>query len=166
MPRRAQKGPKPAAQAAQPIAVGEWVEAGTIRRAGRVAEIDAARKTAIVVINNQRWTVALTKLARAEAPKGEAAGAAGGVRGPNMPATYEIDLHGMRVEEAVHAAEKFLDSAIVARLTSVKVIHGHGTGKVRDAVRRMLARSPHVADFRFGGPAEGGLAATLVFIRE
>lgn len=78
----------------------------------------------------------------------------------------EIDLHGLSVEEALERLSYFLDAAVVNRLGFVKVIHGHGTGKVRRAVRQALERHRGVRGFHFAPPAEGGPGATIVHMNE
>jgi len=73
----------------------------------------------------------------------------------------EIKLIGMRVEEALSALDKFLDAALLAGHGAVRVIHGHGTGRLRSAVRSFLDSHIHVASHRAGRSAEGGDGATV-----
>lgn len=73
-----------------------------------------------------------------------------------------LDLRGQRVEEALQNLESFIDSAFLERTSPVMVIHGHGTGKVRAAVRKFLADSPYGASFRPGETYEGGDGVTVV----
>lgn len=74
------------------------------------------------------------------------------------------DLRGMRADDAVTMATAFLDRALNAGLRVCFLVHGHGTGALRDAVRRELATSPYVEHFRPGGPHEGGDGATIVLL--
>jgi DNA mismatch repair protein MutS2 len=73
-----------------------------------------------------------------------------------------LDLRGARVEEALEALDRYLDDASVAGLRSVTVIHGLGTGALRDAVRAAAAEHPLVRDARPGERGEGGDGATVV----
>ena len=73
-----------------------------------------------------------------------------------------LDLRGARVEEALEALSGYLDDASVAGLTSVLIIHGLGTGALRDAVRREAASHPLVKSVRAGERGEGGDGATIV----
>ncbi len=73
-----------------------------------------------------------------------------------------LDLRGARVEEALEALDRYLDDASVAGLRSVTVIHGLGTGALRDAVRAAAAAHPLVRDARPGERGEGGDGATVV----
>jgi DNA mismatch repair protein MutS2 len=73
----------------------------------------------------------------------------------------ELDLRGQRSEEALDALERYLDSAYLAGLPWVRIIHGKGTGKLRLAVREALSHSPHVKSFESGGDKEGGEGVTV-----
>lgn len=74
----------------------------------------------------------------------------------------ELDLRGSRVEEALVELERRLDSAYLANLPFVRIIHGKGTGRLREAVRDFLRGNPYVGDFRPGEPSEGGDGVTVV----
>jgi dsDNA-specific endonuclease/ATPase MutS2 len=73
----------------------------------------------------------------------------------------ELDLRGQRSEEALDSLERYLDSAYLAGLPWVRIIHGKGTGKLRQAVREALSQSPHVKSFESGGDKEGGEGVTV-----
>jgi DNA mismatch repair protein MutS2 len=77
----------------------------------------------------------------------------------------ELKLIGLRVEEALDLLEPFLNHASLGGLREVRVIHGLGTGRLRDAVREFLARHPLVDSFRGGEPHEGRDGATVVTLR-
>ena len=75
-----------------------------------------------------------------------------------------LDLRGYRVEEALDEVEAYLDKASLANLTPVYIIHGHGTGALKEAVRDFLRTSPYVAKFRPGEDSEGGDGVSVVDI--
>jgi DNA mismatch repair protein MutS2 len=75
-----------------------------------------------------------------------------------------LDLRGYRVEEALDEVENYLDKASLANLTPVYIIHGHGTGALKQAVRDFLKTSPYVAKFRVGEDSEGGDGVSVVDI--
>jgi DNA mismatch repair protein MutS2 len=56
----------------------------------------------------------------------------------------ELHLIGLRVEEALARTDRFLDDAVLAGLPSVRIVHGHGSGRLKSAVRRHLRSHPHV----------------------
>ncbi len=75
-----------------------------------------------------------------------------------------LDLRGERVEEALDNLEAYLDKASLANLSPVYVIHGHGTGALKSAVRDFISTSPYVAKFRVGEDAEGGDGVSVIDI--
>jgi DNA mismatch repair protein MutS2 len=77
----------------------------------------------------------------------------------------EINLIGMRVEPALEQLDAYLDQALLASRKQVRVIHGHGSGRLRDAVRSHLRGHRGVSDVRPGAPNEGGNGATVVTFR-
>ncbi|HEY9076349.1 MAG TPA: endonuclease MutS2 [Anaerolineaceae bacterium] len=74
----------------------------------------------------------------------------------------ELDLRGQTAEDALDALERYLESAYLARLPFVRIIHGKGTGKLRQVVRDALRQSPHVKSFESGLDKEGGDGVTVV----
>lgn len=77
----------------------------------------------------------------------------------------KLDLRGTRVEEALDALESYLDKASLANLSPVYIIHGHGTGALKSAVRKFISTSPYVAKYRAGEDAEGGDGVSVVDIK-
>jgi DNA mismatch repair protein MutS2 len=73
----------------------------------------------------------------------------------------ELDLRGQRADEALDQLERYLDAAYLAGLPYVRIIHGKGTGKLRQAVREALGSHPHVRSFEAGGVSEGGDGVTV-----
>ena len=74
----------------------------------------------------------------------------------------KIDLRGFRIDDALIELEAFLDKASMVNLPSVEIIHGHGTGQLRAAIRDYLNDSPYVAKYRQGEDSEGGNGVTIV----
>jgi DNA mismatch repair protein MutS2 len=77
----------------------------------------------------------------------------------------EVNIIGQRAEEAVDLVDKFLDSAAMASVDRVRIVHGHGMGILKKAVAELLSRSPHVEKFYPATPAEGGAGATIVELK-
>jgi DNA mismatch repair protein MutS2 len=92
---------------------------------------------------------------------GVAGPAVGRVAAPRAVAA-SLDLRGARVEEALALLDRYLDDAARASAGRVTVVHGHGSGAMRDAVRRALAEHPLVREWRPGERGEGGDGATVV----
>ncbi|MDA8017256.1 MAG: Smr/MutS family protein [Thermoanaerobaculia bacterium] len=74
----------------------------------------------------------------------------------------ELHLIGRRVEPALEELDRYLDRALLASMGQVRVVHGHGTGRLRDAVREHLSGHLAVSSLRPGGKGEGGDGATVV----
>lgn len=77
--------------------------------------------------------------------------------------SFELNIIGMRYEEAMIAVDKFIDNALVSNYSMVRIIHGMGTGVLRKGVRKLLDKNKYVKSYQDGGPNEGGLGATLVY---
>jgi DNA mismatch repair protein MutS2 len=78
----------------------------------------------------------------------------------------ELMLLGKTVEEAIEAVDKFLDASVLAGRDEVRIVHGHGTGRLRSAIRAHLQTHALVAGKRTGAPNEGGDGATVVTLRD
>jgi DNA mismatch repair protein MutS2 len=74
----------------------------------------------------------------------------------------ELDLRGQRADDAIEVLESYLDAAFLAGLPFVRVIHGKGTGKLREVVRKVLKDHPNIKSFEAGGDKEGGEGVTIV----
>nr|HPZ64558.1 Smr/MutS family protein [Bacillota bacterium] len=74
----------------------------------------------------------------------------------------QIDLRGQTLDEALQAVEKFLDDALWAGLSRVTVIHGRGTGRLQEGLRRYFQEQPLVKSWRRGLPNEGGDGVTIL----
>lgn len=77
----------------------------------------------------------------------------------------ELDIRGQRVDEGLEALDRYLEKAYLAGLPFVRIIHGKGTGRLRDSVRQALADNPHVDRFEFGSSAEGGEGVTVAHMK-
>ena len=75
-----------------------------------------------------------------------------------------LDLRGYKVEEALDSLEFYLDKASLSNVSPVYIIHGHGTGALKSAVREFLSSSPYVKEFRPGEDGEGGDGVSVIDI--
>jgi DNA mismatch repair protein MutS2 len=73
----------------------------------------------------------------------------------------EINLIGLTVDEAIPKLDKYLDDAYIAHLPSVRIVHGKGTGALRNAVHGHLKRQQYVKSFRLGEAGEGDAGVTI-----
>jgi DNA mismatch repair protein MutS2 len=82
------------------------------------------------------------------------------------PMVQEINVIGEHAEEARERVEKFLDSAVMATASRVRIVHGHGMGILRKAIWELLAASPHVEKYYEAPRNEGGTGATIVELKD
>lgn len=87
-----------------------------------------------------------------------------GLEAPLQTSDNTCDLRGLRTEDAVSLAITFLDRSINDSRRVCFLVHGHGTGALKEAVRRELKSSPYVRYFRSGGPGEGGDGVTIAWL--
>ena len=79
-------------------------------------------------------------------------------------APFEIVIIGKRVEEAENELEKFIDKALLDGKNYICIVHGRGSGKLRNGVQEYLRRNPAVKSFRTGENSEGGQAVTIAYL--
>ena len=78
----------------------------------------------------------------------------------------EINVIGLNVEEAIFVVDKFLDDATLSKLSTVRIVHGKGTGKLMNGIHKFLKTNPHVASYRIGTYGEGEMGVTVVELRK
>ena len=141
-----------------PVAVNDVVEVGTLGgKVGRV--LDVRGKEAVVVVGSLKLTVPLKTLRKTDAPQETAVSYVGDA--PEVHVSTEINLLGLRADEAESAVLQALDSAVRADLKSLRIIHGKGTGALREVVNEMLRKDTRVREFRMGAWNEGGAGVTI-----
>lgn len=77
----------------------------------------------------------------------------------------EINVIGQNIEEAVFVIDKYLDNCALSGLPSVRIVHGKGTGKLREGIHTFLRKNPHVKSFRLGTFGEGEMGVTVVELK-
>ena len=100
-----------------------------------------------------------------QAPKQKSLPKGGGGELRSLSIKPEVDLRGMEAVEAVLAAERYLDAAVMAKLKTVTIIHGKGTGALRTAIQQMLKKNKFVKSFRLGRYGEGESGVTVVELK-
>jgi DNA mismatch repair protein MutS2 len=81
------------------------------------------------------------------------------------PVSQELNVIGERAEEARDRLEKFLDDAVMATASRVRIVHGHGMGVLKKTVGELLSRNPHVERYYPATQAEGGAGATIAELK-
>jgi DNA mismatch repair protein MutS2 len=81
------------------------------------------------------------------------------------PYQHELDLRGIRLEEALEMTVAAMDRALISHAQYLKVIHGHGSGALKSGVRKLCRSSTYIHSFRPGDPGEGGDGVTIIELR-
>ena len=182
-------GGEPEAEPAGPLAVGQQVRHRGLGWTGVLRKLEDGR--AEVLVHGKRVRSRAEELVPAAAAGPSSAPAAvtpaGGVRAAAATARArprgagaaasrdldeatavpsEINLIGIRVEPALEQLDSYLDRALLASRRQVRVIHGHGTGRLRQAIREHLRKHAAVQESHPGAPEEGGNGATIATLRD
>jgi DNA mismatch repair protein MutS2 len=149
------------------IVVGDTVWIKGLATTGEVAEL--SDESAEVLVGSFRVRVAASDLerrgrmapAKTQEPRLTVSHSS-----PAPPPALELDLRGQRVEQALPRVDKYLDDAFLAGMPFVRIIHGKGTGALRQAVQAQLRDHPLVRSFRSGEQGEGGTGVTVTYLIE
>ena len=136
------------------------------RHDGRNAEIEAGALRMRVPIADITGFAEPAVAAKGKGPAAPASGFTVKSQPTDEPSTDEINLIGTNVEEATRRVDKFLNASALSGKTSVRVIHGHGTGALRRGLAEFFTGHPLVADFHFEAPDRGGEAITIVELND
>jgi DNA mismatch repair protein MutS2 len=161
-----------------PPSVGDQVWVRTLSATGGVVELRSDGRV-VVAAGGLKLTVGFEQLAQPpKAPKGQRkptrpasrpvavpTSADDDLVGPPQTTNVTLDLRGARRDEVEDALVPFLDRLYANNDDAGWIIHGHGTGAIRDEVRSLLKCSPYVRDSRPGRRGEGGDGITLVWLR-
>lgn len=77
----------------------------------------------------------------------------------------EINVIGLNVEEAIFVVDKFLDDCTLSKIETARIIHGKGTGKLKNGIHQFLKTNPHVKSYRIGTYGEGEMGVTVVKLK-
>ena len=154
----------------KPLQVGEHVQIAGQNVIGKLLEIQG--KTAIVAFGQIKSTVALNRLERVSAGQAKQAeqrmaanresNATSDIRNRQLTFKQEIDVRGMRVDEALQAVVYFIDDASMVSASQVRILHGTGTGALRQAIRDYLHQASMVKSYRDEHVQFGGAGITVV----
>ncbi len=147
---------------ADELAPGREILVQSLRQKGEILSISG--EEAFVQVGSMKVQVPVHELRcwRGKAKTNEPAARGGYTLKKEISVRSEVDLRGMTVEEALHSVDKYLDDAALAGLTRVTLIHGKGTGKLKEGLRPYLKKHRLVRGTRSGVSGEGGEGVTVV----
>jgi len=146
-------------------APGDWVTVMGMGVRGEVTAVDPGTGMVTLDCGGKTLSIGAGDVLACE-PPGDASTVGRGVEAGPVDAGPEINLIGMRVAEAEMELEPFVDRALMAGLSRLRVIHGIGTGRLRMAVREWAKRSQAVSGLKDAEPSEGGAGATIFLLGE
>ena len=165
-----------AAEAAPRVGVGETVRVASLGAVGIVRSLVSGGETAEVEVGDKRLKVAVRELSPTDtqptASPREQFAAAGYLAEPTASRARDVDqwgsglaqldLRGLTSEEARYQVDRYLNEAYMQGVLTVRIVHGRGTGAVRQAVRDVLVAHPLVRTHQTAEAREGGEGATVV----
>ncbi|MEI6127567.1 MAG: Smr/MutS family protein, partial [Pseudomonadota bacterium] len=153
------------------LEVGQAVQVFHLKKTGTVISVDNHARKAEVAVGSLKIKTVFDELASLPDKKqpavekkspekhcqgGEAAGGS---------AVKQVNVVGMRVDDALPVVDKTIDNAMVQGAETVEIIHGRGTGRLMNAIREHLKGHQYVSRFEGGNPSEGGSGLTIVHIK-
>ena len=151
-----------------PLHIGDTVRIKGLTSVGKVESLEG--KTASVIFGDMRTKMRTDRLEHADAPVKEEPKVYTSIGRQTREAIDErklnfkqdLDLRGMRGEEAINAVTYFIDDAILVGMSRVRILHGKGNGILRQLIREYLATIPNVTSFRDEHVQFGGSGITVV----
>ena len=151
---------------ADALHIGDRVRVMSLNLEGTVSTLPGPKGDLFVqmgILRSQVHVSDLEYLGEAESPKGKPGASGSGKIKMSKSAlvSTEINLIGMTVDEAIGHLDKYLDDAYLAHVPSVRIVHGKGTGALRNAVQQHLKRCKYVKTYRLGSLGEGDAGVTI-----
>ncbi len=147
------------------VQAGNRIRVLTLGQKGDVLDVSSDGKSATVQLGLLRMKVDISDLEILDAGRAKEAPVTRRTISADKDIRMELDVRGETVDDALLRIDKYLDDAVMAGLRRIVIIHGKGTGALRDAVRRYLGNHPQVSSRMAGGPGEGGDGVTVVAVR-
>ncbi|MNJ55904.1 Endonuclease MutS2 [compost metagenome] len=139
----------------------------SLNQRGHVVEL-AGTKEAVVQLGIMKMKVSIDDLELVAAAPSQAPvqrQAATLKRTKNDRVSSELDLRGTNLEEAILEVDRFIDEAFLGNLGQISIIHGKGTGVLRNGITEYLRKHKHVKSYRLGNYGEGGNGVTIAELK-
>ena len=164
------KQPEPSKKVKIEVGIGDKVRVKRLNRFGEVIAIKSSGKVPLqVLMGDMKMQVAYDDIDSVH-PKQKSAHLSTSVLdiqyNKASAVSAELDMHGMRAQEASECINKYLDDAILAGFPSVRILHGKGTGALRQVVHAALKEYPYVANYKPASFDEGGEGVTVATFKE
>jgi DNA mismatch repair protein MutS2 len=173
-PRRRAPEPAQLEPEAGPLQVGDTVRVRSFNQTGELVSLPDAKGEVEVQLGLLKVRVAAENIERLSRRQAKAEGNGGdGSRGVSLPSITErempnmqLDLRGQRVEEVLPTVDRYIHDAYMAGMPFVRILHGKGTGALRQAIRDQLAHHPLVRSYAPAAANDGGEGITVVTLSQ
>ena len=142
---------------------GDKIFIKSLNQYGTVLKLNKSKETSVVQIGILKMELPFSDIKKTEVEKKKVYTQAGNHKATGVK--YQIDIRGKMVDEGICELETYFDRAVMSGYTEVFVVHGKGTGALRDGVIKFLKTSRYVKEFRVGGHNEGGMGCTVVMLK-
>jgi DNA mismatch repair protein MutS2 len=148
---------------ARPLQVGDHVRVVHLNQKGDIVEIKG--KQAMIQIGSMKTKVTLDSLELLPKEKAPTRTVVGRKGAEPKVMGLELDLRGFNIEDGIMKVDKYIDDALLAGMGTLHIIHGKGTGVLRNGIQEYLKSHRYVKTFRYGGEGEGGNGVTVVTLK-
>ena len=148
------------------IKVGMQVYVIPLGKVGTVIKLPNASSEVEIQVGSLKTNISIDKLVRTKQETAKTVQPTKNksiIKSKNI--SNEINVIGLTVDEAIPLVDKYLDDANIARLETVRIVHGKGTGKLKAGIHAFLKKHPHVKSYRMGTFGEGEMGVTVVTIK-
>ena len=156
-------------KAPKSVKLGDSVEIVSIGQKGDVVTLPDRSGNLVVKVGIMKLKSNLSdlRLIKEEKPKNsqKKQGGAFGGNAKYMNVSTGLDLRGENIEDSIYILDKFLDDAVLSSLTQVRIIHGKGTGALRQGIHQYLKKQPRVESFALASYGEGDSGVTVVKLK-
>ena len=145
------------------LKIGDSVTILNLNKNGTVVNINTNTNEAVVLVGILKLNCHISNLRKIEEKKVKSIGKG---TGKSKSVSPKIDVRGNNLEEAIYLVDKYLDDVSLSALSNVTIVHGKGTGVLRDGIQTFLKKNPHVKSFRNGNYGEGEFGVTIVELKK
>lgn len=151
-----------------PLALNDTVRVTTLNQIGTIKKLENKSGEVQVQIGNMVMNVPVSNIEKVSSSQNKGKDYSSSSRSHSLKAksiSTEINVIGQNVDEATFVIDKYLDDCYLSNLKTVRIVHGKGTGKLREGIHLFLKKHPHVKSFRLGTFGEGEMGVTIVELK-
>ena len=133
---------------------------------GTVIGLPSKNKQVQIQVGNSKMYFALEKIEKTNKQKKNTSSfVTSNINSTSQKFSNELNVIGLNVEEAIQIVDKFLDSALISNMKKVRIVHGKGTGKLRNGIHKFLKSNRYVKSFSVAALGDGDIGVTIVELK-